>query len=296
MVHRYLLPFFVLCLAAAAAGAIPLSAIVTYPQFETLLKDSARRVPELRPLWTWNAPEAQPAHAGGGAIRGLVHWLYRELQRHTPREILALHVPPIGELLLQLESDLDIFTRDNLIDELREDRPEYAKWDILPDSFYAASVASGGTTLEKLKVNPVEIVDPLGGLRHYYDGKLVFHVTPDSDMRGSDIVRDNSRLAQALRFLRIGVNLPELALDKDSMKFIRSIAELEGPLLRRSKGTDYWIEKAVKKLWVATGRDRERTLAILRDANLHDLLESKGYDLSLGRPPSCAWMLLGIRH
>jgi hypothetical protein len=300
MIHRKLLTIFVtLTLVASSLQAKPLRELVSYPELETLVKASVAKVPDLQPLWTWAKPGVQPAYVGGGALRGLLHWLRRQLQTKGPAEVLALDVPPMTSLVLQPQSDLDLFTRDNLVEELKEDRPQYAAWDILNESFCKASLEAGGPALEKLRVSPTEIVDPAGGLRDYYEGTLKFLVTPDSGLRENKILRFNSRLAQALRFLRMLEDLPELEADPKALSFIRGIYALEGPVLTRHPSTDYWIEKGLKKLFTATGKKRKRTLAILERANLLGILEQKGYDTGFmgeNGNVACFWEILAGLH
>ena len=249
-----------LCVIATAAYALPsyaknIDEMMTFTEWQTLVKEGVARVPELKPLWKTreenpNRTELHDVYLGGGIFRGLVHWYHQQLQNHTVEQVRHMSVPGITTLLIQKDADFDLYAPKSLEGFLTKllAPPGCDCWDILPVEFAAASARAGGTTLEKTRVNPEEIVDPLGGLEDYYHGKLVFKLATDEDMQATaETLKDNSRTALALRFIRFTNDLPELTPTPESLNAVHKSPELDERLHPLSP-RNYWISKALGKL------------------------------------------------
>ncbi|MES3037270.1 MAG: hypothetical protein V4736_05115 [Bdellovibrionota bacterium] len=256
----------------------PLREIVTYEEFESLSKDTAARIPDIQNLWQWNEVTGGNASISGGLLRGILHWLYLELQHSTPQEIRSRPVPPSTKFLLQFKSDRDLVIEDEKIRQLTEDLPEFKKWDLQKRSVNHASFEMGGLTLEKSTLNPKQLSDPSNGIKDYYNGNLVFAKPNASEFKTSPF-RNNSRTLLALRYLRMIANLPELTPTEESWNRIRQIAHLEMGTL---KPKTFRLERALMNLYEATG-DVESTMELLSKANLQKLLSAHGY---LAQAPS----------
>ncbi len=262
------------------SGKTPLSKIITYQQWTSLLMRHVGKIPELVPYWQWAQQTGSDIYYGGGTLRGLKHWLYVQLQHHHYNVVWNIQTPSIHQLQLQEGSDIDLWAPDELIQRLKTELPMYANWDILGDSFHRGNVKLGGPTLEKIRINPWKHDDPLNGLAHYYEGKLVFHWTPELEFRESFWVdkRGNSRTTEALRYVRFLYNLPELSLDEESKQNIHNIISNEADILYRSETTDYWIKKSLKKLLIATGYNMVETVDALREMRLLQIMGRYQYN------------------
>ena len=260
----------------AVFAEVKLSERMTYAEFGALVKHSVAKIPELQNLWRWTGTGdgQQSVYFGGGTLRGLLHWIYLKSQNHTYNQIWNMQVPSVHQLQLQEGSDLDLFALDTKVETIKQQLPEYANWDILPASFHKANVELGGPTIEKAQVNPDHINDPLGGLLHYYEGRLVYHWTPEGIFRQNIWVgeKGNTKTTEALRFMRFSMNLPELTIDEASLKAIHDIAAVEGEKISRSEKTDFWIQKGLKKLHISTGKNVVKTLLLLKKAGLLPIL------------------------
>ncbi|MGZ3774531.1 MAG: hypothetical protein ACXVCY_12380 [Pseudobdellovibrionaceae bacterium] len=280
--HIFLIFLIVLSISIGHAGPYkPLKELVTYSEFVDLLKDSVSRIPDLQEYWKWQKKGNYPVFVGGGVIRGLMHWLYIQLQTNDIATIKKMKIPTIDELQLQEGSDVDLFAPDNLIEKMEKQLPQYAEWDILPDSFYVNNIKLGGPTIEKFRVNPDVLEDPLDGVKHYYDGRLVFYWTPENIFRKLYWVakRGNTKTTEALRFVRFLYNLPELSSDSQSIELISTISTLEIPLITKSQDNNWWLKKGLNKLFWATKSDLVETLDALRQFKLLRVLSYHQYKI-----------------
>ena len=264
-----------------------ISEIITYDQWTNLVKHSAGKIPELQALWQWQKKTGHHVYVGGGALRGLLQWLHKNLQNHSLEEVKNMKVPGMTDLLIIKGSDIDLFAPDDIVEKIKHDLPQYANWDILSDSFHKINVKLGGPTIEKIRVNPNYWDDPLGGLRHYYEGKLVFSWTPEDEFRKLYWVKErgNTKTAEALRFLRMENDLPELKATTESYNLISQISEVEMPLIGidRPSGVNWWIQhKGLEKLYKSTGKNFPETVDTLRKRNLLYLLGSKKFKIESG--------------
>lgn len=262
---------------ADARSSRPLTDILTYRDFTDLVKESTSKIPELQEIWKWQRKTGAYVYFGGGCLRGLLHWLYIQLQNHTIEEVRSMRVPHMDDLQLQKGSDLDLFAPDDLIDTIKHDLPRYKDWDIISDTSHSDNLILGGPTLEKIRVNPNYFDDPLEGLRDYYEGRLVFHMTSERKFRKLYWVakKGNTKTTEALRFIRFTYDLPELRADSDSISLIRQIAEIETPIITEKNSK--WISKALLKAHNSTGNNLVRTLKALRKYNLLSLLGYHGF-------------------
>jgi len=256
--------------------------IISFTEWTELLKISVSKIPELRALWKWQEKTGHHVYIGGGALRGLMQWLHKNLQNHSLEEVQKMKIPNIKELLILKGSDIDIFVPDNAIEALKRDLPEYASWDILGERFHEENVKLGGPTIEKVRANPSSWDDPLNGLKHYYEGKLVFHMTPENVFRDLYWVKErgNTKLSEALRFLRMENDLPELRATPESYKRISNIGKIEMKYIKKGTNNDWWIQKkGLAKLYKSTGNNFSETLDILRKRNLLWVVALKNYSI-----------------
>ncbi|MBC7386513.1 MAG: hypothetical protein H7301_10190 [Cryobacterium sp.] len=254
--------------------AAELKNLVTYSQFETLLKLKSSELTELKPLWDKQRfdPRWRRIYLSGGTLRGLAHWVHESLQTHSYDEFVNLPVPSIANLLRITWSDRDLVVPD-------DQAPLVASllgggWDVLSESFQLESTLAGGPGLDKSRVNPYELVDPLHGMVDFYEGKLTFH--QPSGMVSGRLLTGNSQTAMALRFLREAIDLPELVPDAESMEQIRAIGRRE--VLPTN---NYWLEKALHKLFLATHENLATAVLSIRNAGLLNSIVASGYSFKV---------------
>ncbi|MBC7386512.1 MAG: hypothetical protein H7301_10185 [Cryobacterium sp.] len=258
---RLILSVLICSLVTPSVFARPLDGVVTYAQFETLLKLKSGDIPDLAPLRTagvWD-PKWKDVYVSGGCLRGLSHWIYDRLQTQSYSEVALLPVPEISQLLRISWSDRDLVAPDALVEKLKTQMT--SGWDVLSESFQNESTVAGGPGLDKSRVNPFRVVDPLNGLKDYYHGRIVFHEASGS-INGEQL-KENSVTAMALRYLREAVDLPELHTTTESLARVAKAGESE-----RLSPNNYWVNKALHKLYLATHEDAAKTLIILRDSKL----------------------------
>lgn len=252
----------------------PLKELLTYEEWEALVLLKVSEIPELRAVWYFRTQKKVSVDFEGGRLRGLLKWLHIQLQDHSLAEVEQMLPPSIEGLPLQGNSDKDLVAYEQNLGRLFDDHPQYYEdWDILEPAFFDASIAAGGTTLEKILVNPDEITDPTQGLRHYYEGRLVFLWAESPQDITNAHLEDNSRTALALRYARFMVEFPELVPDEQSVELIRSIPKNELPGI---DGENYWLTKALRKLYVSTNFDTNTFFTVLNYLGLFEHVSKLG--------------------
>lgn len=260
---------------AVAAPPRPLSNILSFSDFKELLLHNAARVPELIELWRKSKEPGQPQFFwGGGTLRGFLHWHYVQLQSHSPAKLRVAKLPTLDELQPPGGWDVDIIgpkTAQILIDQAMPDF-DIDSYDL--ENFWEM-VALGGPTLEKVILNPTKIVDPLDGLLHYYQGRLVFNSVPDKQFRALPLVTSPesrySKTVEGLRYIRMLQTYPELEADPESQNRIRAIAKSEMRFIS-SPLRQEWVVDTLKKLSESLGEDGNLVVRRLRDFNMLDIL------------------------
>ncbi|MBC7386744.1 MAG: hypothetical protein H7301_11370 [Cryobacterium sp.] len=260
-----------LLIYTCSAHATELPAVIRYEDFKTLVRLKVSELSELRLLWRQSSDTRfREVYLSGGTLRGILHWLRKNLETKSLEDVKHLPVPTIEKLLRIAWSDRDLVAPASLHKAITS--AGVVGWDILTQSFQDESTEAGGPGLDKVQVNPWEIKDPLNGLQDYYNGNLRYWPTTGS-INGLEL-EGNSHTALALRYLRELVDLPELVPDEKSMLTIRKIALNEEPPLG-----SYWINKSLHKLYLATNESLVETVKILRDANLLSFLSERNYRL-----------------
>lgn len=258
---------------SARAAPVPLRDILPFSEFVALIQYNLARVPELEPLWRMKGSEE--FYLGGGVLRGFLRWHYLRLQSHTPNELRSAPMPGIAAFQSRGGTDLDLFGPASKAKAAKRalsgNLPEL---DIIDFSTYLELVKIGGPTIEKIAMGPTSIRDPLDGLRHYYEGRAVFHWAPEPEFQKSRWILENdySKTGEALRYIRFThFNLPELAPDPESVRLIRRIASLEREFLNDEARLS-WVEICLEKLLIAASGDVPRVLDLLHEYGLLDLL------------------------
>jgi hypothetical protein len=262
---------------------------VTYEQFEQLVKEKTAEIPELQTLWSWRANHHEPVYLGGGILRGLLKWLEENLRDSSFENVRKMAAPRIEELLIQKDADWDLYHDRVGADWFKENMPEYGSWDILTREFREQSIEAGGPTIEKIRVSPNQVEDPLGGLKAFYEGKLTYIDVPEwtfRKFRGTKkALSTNMKSALVLRELRFANEIPSAELDEETKLLLRSVVKSE---LKRIKPQNYWIQKSLKKFHASTGGSVERTMKLLREYGLAGALAKNGYYLEEGSSGTAA--------
>lgn len=253
----------------------PLSEILTYSEFASLVQFNSRRVPDFHGFWRGENPESSTRSIfwGGGSLRGFLHWHFLQLQTHTPAELRTMPIPHIADMMPLGGKDVDLFGPAILADQVRGRLPALNNIDYISTSELEELVKLGGPTLEKMALNPFRILDPALGFRHYYDGLLVFLWSDENQFINSRLnINDYSKTGEALRFIRFAhFNLPELTPYPKSVQDIQTIAEVEGQFIQREDRLA-WIEICLEKLFEASQGDLPGILNLLHHYNLLAIL------------------------
>ncbi len=173
----------------------------------------------------------RPPTLEGRALRGLLRWLHGQLQTMTPEEISKLPIPPLSDL----------------------------RGTSLPAPPWSPA-KTGGPTIDGASVGGWAIDDPMNGLRHYYEGKLVFH----------PVAAAASRAEHVLSFLCLQKELPELVATPESLETIRK-STFSPP----APG-DARIAELLVSLYRDNGYNAAETVAELKRVNLLQPLASSG--------------------
>lgn len=251
---------------------------LTYQRFKSLVMHQVGEIPELKSLWNAQKTNGFKVEFGGGRFRILLKWIYTELQSHTYQEVWNMAPPSIEKLVSFDGTDYDLTAPKFAIHQIRA-IPEFSKWDLIDYSYVQESIRAGGSTLDKVRASPSQIVDPDGGLHQYWEGRLVYKVVPESVFLQTSLARDGHRQVDtALRFERQSVEQEHLRVDPSSQEFIRSLPTIEKDIL----GSDSkYVVKALERLYLASGQDFVVTFEKLRDSGLLQFLSEKEYKISI---------------
>ena len=253
---------------------------ISVGEFKTILRQYVHQIPDLQQLWrNVDSQQTRPVYLTGGVLRGAIHHLKQEIDYYGVDRAQRTSPRWAESLLLQQWSDMDLVApkqwREWVQSHLRQ------SWDILSSDFMEDSTLVGGSTIEKVRVSPWEVIDPDNALRDYLAGRLVF--LPGSYTNHGEIF-GNTRLAQALRFLRLSVNLPEAEITPESWRRLRQISDQEWNSIRRGQESDYWVTKGIKKLYHAVDQSPDRFITLLQKANLLNLLAHHHFSLTPDEP------------
>jgi hypothetical protein len=149
---------------------------MTYTQWESLVRHTISKVPELKAVWKLNKKtrqESKKYYLVGGTLRGVLHWLYQNSQNYSYDELYKMQVPRSEELLIIKKTDIDIIIPNKSDrDIIRKIKIRIGGWDVMERSRYENIRDTGSSSIEAFMVNPEKIVDPLGGLKLFYEGRL----------------------------------------------------------------------------------------------------------------------------
>lgn len=289
---------FVLVFSAALSRAATLPAPsnkIDYETYENLVKQKVLEVPDLAALWNWRQQNPQsPVYFGGGAFRGLLLWIHQRLAESDVQTVMKTRPPNVDGLLIQKDSDRDIYTQTAVKDQFLKWTP-YAQWDVLTEEFYLQTIENKGTAIDKVRANPGEIGDPLGGLREFYKGQLSFNgdAPPFKESYGGTVLGD-TWLGLALRFIRIARDLAAAADPSDeAVRAIQTFAKEKPGWIPESLASDltwpknysreewasFRIRKALDKLYKATRNKPGQFVRILQEYGLLELVSRKNYNV-----------------
>lgn len=283
LISKLIFVFVASCFVASVSQAEPrverpLRNLISFNDFQSLLKFNAARVPDLKPIWEASNQIGHRVYWAGGTVRGFLRWHYLQLQKYSAEEIRTMPMPSLSKMQLLGGIDIDLVGPDSDFEETRRQLRQIGDLDYISERTYQQLVEVGGPTIEKLIINPNEIRDPKSGLRHYYDGFLVFESVPDEIFRKLHIVEneDYTKTTEALRYIRFLHNMPETRADEASVARIRKIAETEKDFIRREDRWDF-IMTAVKKLFLSLHGDVARSISELEKFNLLVMLANAGF-------------------
>lgn len=280
---------------ALAASVPPPSDKITFEDYRDLIKLKVSEVPDLKALWDWKKEnDLKHFYFGGGAFRGLVLWIHTQLATHTLDEVRNIKPPNVDGLLIQKDSDRDIYAPDNYKDRILKWQP-YQNWDVLNESFYQNTIKNGGSTLDKIRANPNWVEDPLSGLDDLYHGKIDIKTdtAPFTDLKGSPIVGD-SWLGLGLRYLRFTQDLKTIVdPSPDSLERIKTLAVEKANLIPQNTEFDekwpsgdanlwaaFRIRKALNKLYKGTKRNSAEFYTLLKSLGLLKVLSDRHYNVT----------------
>ncbi len=283
---------FEIAAAARAETVAPLNSLIDFQSFHEIIQLKVSEVPELQRLWEWQTGHTEQVYLAGSCLGRLIQWIARELQTKSVEDLRHTRAPSLRELTSESSVDVDLFLPKTVESSVRAlfdpaRSPAFSSafsLDINHEETYADSVAAGGPTFEKLRAGPSHIDDPHDGLRAYYEGRVVFHLTPDDAYYALAIARndDHSRVAEALRFMRLLFRYPELKADPRSIEIIQALPALEAEHIVRADRRE-WIQWMLDKLFYAAGRDVEATVRVLNQYGFLRFLGESGFKLHTPR-------------
>ncbi|MBL7556490.1 MAG: hypothetical protein JNM24_11775 [Bdellovibrionaceae bacterium] len=278
-----------------AAPVPPPSDKITFDEYRDLIKLKVSEVPDLKVLWDWKKEnDLKHFYFGGGALRGLFVWIHTQLATHMLDEVRNIKPPNVDGLLIQKDSDRDIYAPDNYKERILKWQP-YQNWDVLTETFYQHTIKNGGSTLDKIRANPNWVEDPLSGLEDLYHGKIDIKTDtpPFTDLKGSPIVGD-SWLGLGLRYLRFTQDLKSIVdPNPESLERIKILAAEKANLIPQNtdfdekwpsgdanRWTAFRIRKALNKLYKGTKRNPVDFYTLLKSLGLLDVLSDRYYNVT----------------
>jgi len=278
---------------------------VSYSQFVELIQTKVQEMPELNPWRSYLGSEqiqrnqqalpqlemsqlAQEIYFAGGALRGLIHWLTKELESKPYEEVLRNSKAPSLNSLILSGSDRDIFINLSLSEEqLPENLRQH--WDVLNGEFLRESLRAGGSNIEKIgvRVTGRGIYDPRGALRDYYKGKIGFFDAAEDDFADfrsyskDGGLNGNSKIALLLRHLRFLVQFSDAAITKTEIEKYKRIVFEEA---QHVSSDNYWIDKALDKFERQCLRSGVDAKEILNEIGLLYVLGQQGYGMRRAPP------------
>jgi hypothetical protein len=276
-----------LFLGSAGAICAPVKN-ASYEEFQSLVRESVAKIPDLNPLWQWRANHNEPVYFGGGGLRGLLKWLEYQLRHASVDQVRAMRVPKMDHLISEW-ADKDIYHDKVDSNWFKSNFPAYGDWDVLTRSFYDSSLEAGGPGIEKVRVNPSQIDDPFGGLAAFYKGELNYVDAPEEvfrKFRGASPsgLSENYKAALVMRTLRFANDMPSVTLDKETLAVMKAAVESEQHLVAAN---NYWLQKSLYKLYLSNGKNSRKTIKALDSVGLTKTLATNGYYLN--RPNAGGW-------
>ncbi|MGE4233241.1 MAG: hypothetical protein AB7F43_07935 [Bacteriovoracia bacterium] len=277
---RFFLVLVLIFNCSLSFASRPLKDILSFEDFTSLLKHNANRVPGLTTLWRQdqNGVDISRVYWGGGTFRGYLRWHFLQLQNHSIDDVKGMPIPSAQQLQLSGGKDFDIFGPRDLYKKIKRRLRAFSNLDYIDLQTHGQFAKLGGTTLEKSGINPFGILDPLDGIRHYYEGRIVFSPSDAKIWKSRWVLQnDYSKTAEALRYIRFAhFNLPELKPDQGSLTAIRSIAGKDEALFLQNEGRVAWIEISLEKLFTAAKGNLFELLSLFKKYNLLTILAPIG--------------------
>lgn len=261
-----------------------ISSLINYSDWMDLVQWRVTNDPLMKRFWVnladQGSSEARGVSLFGGMVRGLLVDTERLLlSGKTPNQIKAMRISGVNKTMLQ-EADIDLLDASNfsnLQSVIDRSFPEgFRNWDIIDQVFYEESLRSKGPALDKLAINPWSVTDPMGALKAFWQGQIVFEPMTDGREEGLKLV---------LRHLRQMTEMPNKTMSQESLIALQEAAGIGGfkidPGYREDMALLYGTEKALKKLLAATNFDFLQTLKILRKYQVLDSLKEGPFQLAL---------------
>ncbi|MBC7386510.1 MAG: hypothetical protein H7301_10175 [Cryobacterium sp.] len=232
--------------ATQAHAGPPISTWVDLPTFKFLVRKCTNAIQDLNPRFV----EDPNVFFGGGGLRGVVAYIYRNLQLgYTSDQLCNKWIGNVDQFT-QAGADKDLFIREGF------KAPENKQgWDMLDSAFWIESRKAGGAAIEKVQVRNDELRDPFDALAAYHRGELLFIDAPEDQFakyrgnRGGGL-RGNSKTALLLRWLRFSEDLPGVKISDAQWDMAAGIVFEE--ISHSQIETDsYWIAKALKKQFLS---------------------------------------------
>lgn len=251
---------------------------MTFDQFRDLMhiKMSEVRVFEDVKVFEWRAfgNLTNDLHVFGGAVRGLILWIYESAKSKTYAEILALSPPELGSLVIKAggaDYDFILFGEGKTLNpkDLAALKMSLRLYDIFYPKFYQGSVEAGGTALDKVAIGRGRILDPYGALRSIYQNGRVDFIFKEGKLFDHYEFKDNHRIALFLKHLRVLSTLELEVTDRD-IKLFKEFVQLQFKL--GVPKNNFFIAKTLARV------ENDRSLTSLMEViGLTSALREAGY-------------------
>lgn len=258
---------------------------VTTEQLHTLIRLKVSQIKPLNLIWGKTLPSGQLVEEkiffGGGRFRRLLNWIDQSLQHHTYQEVLDMLPPDIynlNPLIGRTDTDIDFFIdSEEAKDWLQQESGfDFKDLDTLGFIFYRSSIAIGGSTIEKVRVNPSKIEDPYGAIAAFRDKQLHFKYIPLAIVEKYSYIKqivDITKLTFILRAIRHTYDIPRLKITDETWELFRRVITEDYHLIIPDK-----ISKHLNKLFLSLDKDRVALVAILRHLGILNFFEDLTYE------------------
>ena len=266
--------------ATRLSSGFRIADVMTFEKFKELLIHNIQRIPEMKEFW---APQNEAARKEtflmGGRLMGFIRWHLTKLKENPDVDLRFVALPTESELQSMGGTDTDIVGPKNLMTFAEQNLHGVNNLEYIPRSKFDEMAKPGGLTLDVLAIGPSGVLDPLGGLKHLWEGRLAFHFIPDKEYFRLPLAKREgyTRAASGFRFARAKKLFPELGIDPESINLLSSVFDTEQDFIAKQSENESWpgldrIVRATQKLVVAYNTNTSELAKVLRDYHLIKVL------------------------